>query len=94
MDELDKAVSDQTLNLKPTTDENPYFFNMLKIKHLINPYVFLKLRETGIFAGNLIANIVLGVLVISLFILTLLMIVLPLLIKSKIEKIKLKNLFY
>ncbi|MBN1274577.1 MAG: hypothetical protein JXB26_20130 [Candidatus Aminicenantes bacterium] len=89
--ELNEAIEEEILNFKPTTDENPYFFNMLRIKHL-NPLTWRKeVREAGILRGNLIANIILGGLILILLFLTLVTIVLPLLFRSKLKKNKSKN---
>ncbi|MFH1367788.1 MAG: hypothetical protein ABII64_01550 [Elusimicrobiota bacterium] len=76
--ELAIAIADEPLNYTPTTDENPYFFNMLKLDHI--GYVLSTGR--GILKGNLLANLTLAGLVLSLFVLAILTIVLPLKFKT------------
>jgi hypothetical protein len=64
------------LNYDPPSDENPYFFNMLRLSHIRTALQ----SETGVVQGNLIATITLVGLIISLLILTVVTVILPLLI--------------
>ena len=82
MDELRKAVRDEPLNYLPTTDENPYFFNMLRMNHL--NYVFE--TELGVARGNLAASITLASLIVCLSLLALLVILFPLISATKTNK--------
>ncbi|MCC6734381.1 MAG: hypothetical protein IT394_14215 [Candidatus Omnitrophica bacterium] len=72
--DLESRLADQPLNFNPPTDNNPFFFNMLRFKglrELINRY-----PETV--RGNLIANLTLVILVACLGILVALTILAPL----------------
>ncbi len=82
-EELYEAVKDDPLNLEPTTDENPYFFNMLRLSHLES----LSYKSEGAAHGNLIALITLSVLIFFLLLLTIVTILVPLIIKTKREQI-------
>ena len=79
LEELNEVVDNEKLNLKPPTDENPYFFNMLRLGSL-NPF---SQTESGIVKGNLIATITLINLIFILFILTVVTMLVPLFIKLK-----------
>ena len=61
-DQLADAVAHAKLNYAPPTDDNPYFFNMLKLNHLS---AALKVQE-GVIRGNLRATAVLLALLIVL----------------------------
>ncbi len=77
--ELEIAVRDRPLNFSPPTDENPYFFNMLKLNNLrlgLN-------KGGGATKGNLLATLTLLVLIFCLLILAIITIILPLFIGSK-----------
>ena len=77
--DLDVAIADQPLNYEPPTDENPYFFNMLKLTHL----GAIRLGGAGVLRGNLIATLTLVALIFSLGVLTIATIVVPLAIRSR-----------
>lgn len=77
--ELRAVVADATLNLEPPTDENPYFFNMLRLSNL---GVAAK-TSTGVIHGNLTATITLLVLLACLLVLAVLTIVVPLALRPK-----------
>jgi hypothetical protein len=82
---LDNVIADQALNYTPPTDENPYFFNMLKWQTL---YPALQLQagaNAGVIGGNLHATLTLISLIICLLLLTLLTIIIPLLIKTRFQ---------
>ncbi|MBM4318203.1 MAG: hypothetical protein FJ116_12100 [Deltaproteobacteria bacterium] len=79
MDDLNALARTSPVNLAPPTDENPYFFNMLKLDNLS----FLKPVLSGggsMEKGNLIATLTLLALIVSLVIMTILTIVLPLMV--------------
>ena len=73
-------------NYRPTTDESPYFFSMVKAKsafasvlHGVNPAG----SESGVLAGNLAAMRTLILLIMSLIVLSALTIILPLAVKAR-----------
>jgi hypothetical protein len=72
--DLARIVRDEPLNLTPPTDNNPYFFNMLRLRHLGQ---FLR-TEPGVVRGNLVATGTLVVLIAALAVLTVALIVVPL----------------
>jgi hypothetical protein len=76
--ELLSIIGKTELNFTPTTYENPYFFNMLRLNHLRNA-----LRQTsGVMIGNLIATVTLLTLLAVLLFFSVLTIILPILFKS------------
>lgn len=79
IDELFRKIKDEPLNYIPPTDNNPYFFNMLKLSHLGEAYH----SETGIIRGNLIASVTLIVLIVILFVLTIITVIIPLIYGRK-----------
>jgi len=82
---LRSVIADKALNYEPPTDENPYFFNMLKWQTL---YPALQLQagaNAGVIGGNLHATLTLISLIACLLLLTLLTIIIPLLIKTRIQ---------
>jgi hypothetical protein len=72
--DLARIVRDEPLNLTPPTDSNPYFFNMLRLRHLGQ---FLR-TEPGVVRGNLVATGTLVVLIAALAVLTVALILVPL----------------
>jgi len=74
LDDLTRIVRNEPLNLTPPTDNNPYFFNMLRLSHFGH---FINM-ESGVVRGNLVATGTLVVLIVALTALTGLLIVLPL----------------
>ncbi|MCP4351854.1 MAG: hypothetical protein GY795_40850 [Desulfobacterales bacterium] len=83
--ELNSAIADEVLNYEPPTDENPYFFNMLRLKYLSQGFK----SEDGIVSGNLSATLTLIGIILSLSLVTLATIIIPLL-KDSFEKNKIK----
>lgn len=77
-EELTGNIKDQPLNYEPPTDENPYFFNMLKIKSLKN----MDNLGAGVIKGNLNATMTLVVLIGCLLLLTIATVVIPMASKS------------
>lgn len=71
---LRRAVRNKKLNYEPPTDEKPYFFNMLRLRH-ISEVVH---AGSGVLKGNLIASITLFGLILSLMVIALATIVVPL----------------
>jgi hypothetical protein len=80
--ELNAAVKKWPLNYKPPTDENPYFFNMLRLNHLA-PILWL---SPGLGRGNIIATFTLLGLILCLFLLTIATIIVPLKLRTRFEK--------
>lgn len=84
--ELKKSISHHQLKLDPPTDDNPYFFNMLRLSHLN----FSNTSLPGIMNGNLRATRMLILLITCLLFLTSITVILPLFIKTK-NKIRFTN---
>lgn len=78
IDDLGAAIADEPLNFTPTTDETPYFFNMLRLNHI----GFALQQEQGVLKGNLIATLTLLVLVVTLLLVAGLTIIVPLRFKK------------
>lgn len=76
---LSLAIADQPLNYEPPTDENPYFFNMLRLNHLSPIFD----ADPGVVYGNLRATLNLVGLIVCLLLSALVTIVLPLSTKTR-----------
>lgn len=79
--ELRLAIADEFLNLNPPTDEDPYFFNLINLKHIIS---FIK-RESeigGVVKGNMSAMTTLMLLIAGLCVFTVITILIPLIRKT------------
>jgi spermidine synthase len=74
-DDLQRTAAAYPLQIGPTTDESPYFFNILKLDHLD----FWK--AAGVVRGNLVATVALVSLVATLLIITAATVVVPLWLK-------------
>ena len=72
---LRARVADEPLNYEPPTDDNPYFFNMLRLSHLGSAFG----SNPGVIRGNLIATLTLVVLILSLLVVAIATVVIPLL---------------
>lgn len=79
LEELHAVIADEPLNLTPPTDNNPYFFNMLRLRHLTR---FLD-TDPGIVRGNLVATGTLVVLTAALGLLTIALILGPLWLRTR-----------
>ena len=79
-DELWATTNAAETNCTPTTDENPYFFNMLRLSHLGEA---LAAGGGGVLAGNLTATLTLAGLVLTLLVLAIATIVVPLLLRER-----------
>ena len=66
-------------NCTPTTDENPYFFNMLRLSRIGDVFT----GGGGVLAGNLTATMTLAGLVLTLLVLAIATIVVPLLLRDR-----------
>jgi hypothetical protein len=82
--ELDAAVADEILDYSPPTDDNPYFFNMLRLNHL-RAFTW---PGPGVMRGNLAAHLTLMGLILSLLIVSLAAIALPLWLRRRSEQTK------
>ncbi len=80
MAELERAVAASPLNYRPSTDESPYFFNVLRLDHL----EVLNWNEQGVLAGNISATFTLGILILVLLFISLIVTVVPLALRSRI----------
>lgn len=79
LDGLRQAIAREPLNYEPPTDENPYFFNMLRLPHL--GYAFQ--RKLQLVFGNWVATLTLLGLIFSLALVTGLTVVLPLTVHGR-----------
>ncbi|MCX7015576.1 MAG: hypothetical protein NTW86_23990, partial [Candidatus Sumerlaeota bacterium] len=77
--QLDAAVAGAELNCAPSTDDNPYFFNMLRLRNIRLAFV----QSEGIINGNLLATLSLLGLVLALFIVAMATIALPLVLRGR-----------
>ena len=80
--ELKAAMAAQPLNFQPPTDENPYFFNMLRLNHL----EVINWSDKGILAGNISATYTLTILILILILISIIVIIGPLAIRSRFSK--------
>ncbi len=77
--ELSERIRHKPLNYEPPTDENPYFFNMLRLRYLGDTFA----PGSGILLGNRLATGTLAVLIASLLALTAVTILVPLLVRER-----------
>ena len=78
-DELDAVADQAELNCSPPTDENPYFFNMLRLRNVGTAFR----ASVGVIHGNLLATLTLVTLMVMLGIVAVATIILPLLLKRR-----------
>lgn len=81
-EQLTQSISGSTLNYTPPTDENPYFFNMLRLSNLRGVS-----KSKGVVQGNLQATLTLIALLVTLFFIASITIILPLLFKKHLAKV-------
>ncbi|MBA4167251.1 MAG: hypothetical protein H0X41_06885 [Chitinophagaceae bacterium] len=79
-EELSRKLSSDELNYTAPTDENPYFFNMLKFGHMRYSSAW---KNGGIMTGNLQATISLFILIGCLSVFALLVCLVPVMFKTK-----------
>ncbi len=77
-DNLAEIIRNEPLNFTPPTDNNPYFFNMLRMQHLGQ---FMR-TAPGVVRGNLVATGTLVVLIAALGVLTIGLILVPLWLRA------------
>ncbi|XSG77352.1 hypothetical protein ACP8Y2_10125 [Herpetosiphon llansteffanensis] len=82
LDDLFAVVRDEPLNYTPTTDENPYFFNMLRLDRM-DVALNKTTVDDGVIDGNLTATLTLVGLIVCLLIFAVITIVLPLILKAR-----------
>lgn len=94
--ELDEAIKDNVLNLEPPTDDNPYFFNMLRLgPALVMGFISeSQIPMGGVVSGNLKATITLCRLLLALLILAAATIIFPLVFTTRLRKEKPPRLFW
>ncbi|UCF05232.1 MAG: hypothetical protein JSV33_15145 [bacterium] len=79
--QLDIATAKGNLNYDPPTDENPYFFNMLRLSRIGAAFR----PETGVVRGNLLATLTLLTLLLALSVVAVVTIVLPLALRTRFD---------
>lgn len=72
-------LSSSVLNLSPTSDDKPFFFQMLSIVNVFNPEIFTR----KVFQMNIMAVVTLGGLFLIVLVLTISCIVVPLMVRAK-----------
>jgi len=78
-DELNSVIKAAVFNYEPSTDESPYFFNMLRLDHLDHAFR----THTGVVTGNLLATVVLGGLIFCLALLAVVTVIVPLRLRTR-----------
>jgi hypothetical protein len=78
-EELESVAAQSPLNISPPGDEKPYFFNMLRLKHI----GYVMKHGMGIASGNLVATVFLAGLIAVLLLLLLAVVLLPLILKYR-----------
>lgn len=81
-EDLKKIAADTPFDVSPSTDNRPYFFNMLRLNHIFFPAL-----HPGVVQGNLVATSTLIQLIIALAVLCILTVALPL-VRSKQAPLK------
>lgn len=75
--ELERVAASKPLRYDPPTDEDPYFFNMLRLSHLGMMFA----DDPGVVRGNLKATLTLAGLVLSLLVVATATILVPLMVR-------------
>jgi hypothetical protein len=75
--EIRDVVKDERFDYTPSTDERPYFFNLLKPSQLLHAGA-LRTEQAGVISGNLTATVTLGILLLVVTVLVLAVIIGPL----------------
>jgi spermidine synthase len=84
--ELDQTIANEKLNYTPSTDEQPYFFNLLrldKLEQASDLYLTGVGAEQGVVQGNITATLTLLALILSLLYIASVTILIPLIIKER-----------
>jgi hypothetical protein len=77
---LKKSIQSHPLKIDPPTDDNPYFFNMLRLSNISLADSNL---QRGVMMGNLRATKMLMLLILFLFVMTVAAVLVPLFLKTK-----------
>lgn len=80
---LQAVVDGQDLNYSAPTDEQPYFFNMLKLSQMRPDFLLRKVEETGVLSGNVTATLVLLALIAVLSLLVVVTILIPVMLPPR-----------
>ena len=80
-EQLAAAVQTAEMNLPPTTDENPYFFNMLRLGNIAPAY---RKASLGVLHGNLAATLTLVGLMATLLVVALATVIVPLFLRPSL----------
>jgi hypothetical protein len=75
---LDMVTRASTLDLSAPTDARPFFFNQLRISRVLDPEALALSAQGGVYGGNLVATLTLGILILISAILVVVTIVVPL----------------
>ncbi|MBN1901599.1 hypothetical protein JW926_09785, partial [Candidatus Sumerlaeota bacterium] len=78
-EQLLEVTNRAKLNCSPTTDESPYFFNMLRLRNIREGLKY----SQGVIKGNVTAALTLSGLLVALLILTVLTIIIPLALRKR-----------
>jgi len=78
---FEQVLADSPLNINPPTDDNPFFFHMLRLRDVFNRM----LRIQGAVTFNMNAVFILAALLVTVAVLTLLCIIVPLILTSRKE---------
>jgi hypothetical protein len=83
-EDLRSATEGAMLNYRPPTDDNPYFFNMLRLSKGGNPFASGPApgEEAGVIGGNLTATRTLTRLIMALMVVAVVAVVFPLVFKA------------
>lgn len=81
---LEEFTASYPINIAPPTDDNPFFFNMLRLRDIFNQ----SLWDQGQVSVNMKAVFVLGSLLITVLLLTSLCIIVPLVLTTKRETLR------
>jgi hypothetical protein len=83
-EDLNSIEEDLSINLTPPTDNNPFFFFMLRLQDIFQSGIW----DQGMSSSNTVAVYILGVLLVTVIILTFLCIIVPLLLTTKRVKVR------
>ncbi len=81
-DELYQCTVNAPMRFTAPTDEDPYFFNILRLSDV--PRYFSIRSSTGVISGNLVATVTLTLLILALAIMTVVTIFVPLLLRGRV----------
>ncbi len=88
--DIDKIAAASPLNISPPTDNNPFFFHMLRFRDMFNTEIW----KRAVFRSNLMAVVILGSLLIVVLGLTFLCIIVPLILTTEKSALKGSRAFF